>query len=108
MAHELTPIDVSLLPELAHLADEVQRTRTIHVLRRDNQDLAIVMPAVAPTQTSISQTVRPLSEAERVQMRASLTHLQAHRQALIAERGDLPLTESWPLIREERDRRSQD
>lgn len=100
MAHELTPIDVSTLPELARLADEVQRTRTPRVLRRDDQDLAIVMPARAPAQTDIGPTVRPMSEAERAQMRAVLARTKAGRPTTAAE--------SWPLINEERDRRSQD
>ena len=47
------PIDVSIIPELARLADEVQRTRTPRLLRRNGRDIAVLMPvprhAPAPT-----------------------------------------------------------
>ena len=45
MASELTPIDITTMPELAQLADEVQQTRQPRRLRRDNEDVAILMPA---------------------------------------------------------------
>ena len=45
MAAELTPVDISSIPELAHLADEVQRTRQPRRLRRGDKDVAVLMPA---------------------------------------------------------------
>jgi hypothetical protein len=58
MALSQTAIDVGALPELAQLAEEVRRTRRPRVLRRDGQDIAMIVPA-AP---SASRSVRkPLS-----------------------------------------------
>ena len=45
MASELTPIDLSTMPDLARLADEVRSTRKARVLRRDNEDVALLVPA---------------------------------------------------------------
>ena len=45
MARELRPIDVSDQPELRRVAEEVYATREPRVLRRDNEDLAILRPA---------------------------------------------------------------
>jgi hypothetical protein len=45
MASELQPIDISRMPELAQLAEEVHATRTPRVLRRGDQDLALLVPA---------------------------------------------------------------
>ena len=44
MAPERSPIDVSVIPELAHLADEVRRTRRPRVIRRADEDLAVLAP----------------------------------------------------------------
>jgi hypothetical protein len=40
----LPAIDVSDVPELRRLAEEVQRTGQARVLRRDGEDLAIIRP----------------------------------------------------------------
>ena len=45
MASESQPIDISTIPELARLVDEVQRTNRPRRLRRDNTDVAILSPA---------------------------------------------------------------
>src|SRR5215211_1643212 len=45
MASELAPIDIRHVPELAHLVDEVQTTRKPRRITRDNEDVAILMPA---------------------------------------------------------------
>jgi len=45
MTSELSPIDISTIPELARLVDEVQRTNQPRRLRRDNTDVAILAPA---------------------------------------------------------------
>lgn len=44
MANESSPIDVSSLPELAHLVDEVRRGHRPRVLRRADEDVAILTP----------------------------------------------------------------
>ena len=45
MARELQPIDISGMPEVARLADEVERTKRPRVLRRGDKDIAVLMPA---------------------------------------------------------------
>ncbi len=40
-------IDITNVPELAQLADEVRRTQEPRMLRRGSQDLALVLPVAA-------------------------------------------------------------
>jgi hypothetical protein len=44
MAHEVVRIDVPPTPTLAQLAEEVARTRQPRVLRRGEEDLAVLSP----------------------------------------------------------------
>ncbi len=44
MERKLKRIDVSGVPELLSIAEEVRKTREPRLLRRDSEDLAIVMP----------------------------------------------------------------
>ena len=44
MAKELKRIDISSIPELLSLAEEVRRTNEPRVLRRDSEDVAILIP----------------------------------------------------------------
>ncbi len=48
MATELTPIDVRHLPELAHLVEEVRATRKPRRIVRDDEEVAVLMPAPKP------------------------------------------------------------
>ncbi len=48
MAAEPQPIDITHLPELAHLVDEVRRTHRPRLLRRANVDLAVLSPLPEP------------------------------------------------------------
>jgi hypothetical protein len=48
MAKEPKRIDISSIPELLHIAHEVQRTNEPRLLRQDNEDVAILMPIKAP------------------------------------------------------------
>jgi hypothetical protein len=52
MAEELVRIDVDDVPELRHLAEEVRETGEPRVLRRDGEDLAVLMPVKLPRRTS--------------------------------------------------------
>jgi hypothetical protein len=45
MAHEIEPMDVSALPELLRIAEEVGRSGEARMLRRNGEDLAVVIPA---------------------------------------------------------------
>jgi ABC-type metal ion transport system substrate-binding protein len=40
-----TPIDISANPELLRIAEEVAATKTPRELKRDNQTVAVIMPA---------------------------------------------------------------
>jgi hypothetical protein len=46
MTKELTPIDVTRVPDLLRIAEEVRATGEPRVLRRDSEDLAVVSPIV--------------------------------------------------------------
>lgn len=46
MTSELKPLDISAIPELARLVEEVRATNTPRVLRRDSEDVAILAPIV--------------------------------------------------------------
>ncbi|MDQ3808820.1 MAG: hypothetical protein M3336_00850 [Chloroflexota bacterium] len=49
MAAELTPIDIRHAPPLAELVEEVRATRKPRRLVRDDEDVAVLMPAPPPT-----------------------------------------------------------
>ncbi len=44
MACELKPIDISNIPELVRLAEEVRQSDQARLLRRDQEDIAVLMP----------------------------------------------------------------
>jgi hypothetical protein len=48
MGEDIRPLDITDTPELLQLAEEVRRTKEPRLLRRDGEDLAIVVP-LAPT-----------------------------------------------------------
>ena len=48
MAKELRPIDISNVPELLRLVEEVRKGEEPRVLRRDSEDLAILTPVKPP------------------------------------------------------------
>lgn len=48
MAEHMKSIDVSEAPELLRLAEEVNRTHEARVLRREGEDLAVVVPLPKP------------------------------------------------------------
>lgn len=45
MSHETASIDLSTMPDLERLADEVRNTGRPRVLRRDNEAVALLVPA---------------------------------------------------------------
>lgn len=45
MARDLRSIDISEFPELLQLVEEMQADQTPRVLRRDNEEVAILTPA---------------------------------------------------------------
>ncbi len=62
MASELAPIDISSMPDLARLADEVRSTKKSRVLRRNNEDVALLVPAT-PAKRRRAKAVSPADDA---------------------------------------------
>ncbi len=48
-ARALKPINISHIPDLLRIAEEVRKTNEPRLLRRDDEDLAIVVPAARYT-----------------------------------------------------------
>jgi hypothetical protein len=66
MAKEMTPIDITHTPELLRLAEEVATTKVFRVLRRDGEDLAVVVPVSrAPERRPIRDRGRSGAGARR-------------------------------------------
>ena len=53
MAKELRAIDITQLPDVLRIAEEVRSTQQPRVLRRNSEDLAVVMP-IAPFKSTRS------------------------------------------------------
>jgi hypothetical protein len=56
MAKELTPVDITNTPDLLRLAEEVRRSGKPRLLRRDDEDLAVLSPAPAKRRTQKPRT----------------------------------------------------
>ena len=56
MAKELITVDVSKVPELLRLAEEVRGTKTARILRRDEEDIALVVPIAPRRRVKASRT----------------------------------------------------
>jgi hypothetical protein len=63
MAREMIPVDVTHTPEVLRLAEEVARTGSPRVLRRDSEDLAVLSP-VAPTSKRRKRRVKTKADYE--------------------------------------------
>ena len=48
MAKDINYIDISGVPDLLRIAEEVRTTRKPHILRRDSEDMAVLMPVNSP------------------------------------------------------------
>ena len=49
MSSHLTPIDISTMPELARIVEEVAATKKPRELKRDKQTVAVLMPVIPAT-----------------------------------------------------------
>ena len=58
MVREATPIDITSMPDLARLADEVARTQTPRILQRGGREVAVLMP---PRPGRRRRTKKPVS-----------------------------------------------
>ena len=65
MAKELAPIDISKLPELLRLAEEVRAANTPRVLRCNDEDVAILMP-LASEEPQPARRVRPRADRDAI------------------------------------------
>ncbi len=63
MTLEATRLDISAMPEVERLADEVARTRRPHVLFRGDEELAVIVPATKRNRTRRKGTA--LTAAQR-------------------------------------------
>lgn len=61
MATEYTPLDISNAAELLKLAEEVQRTKQPRVLRRADEDLAVITPV---TKKAIRSPIKQKSQED--------------------------------------------
>lgn len=62
MARERRWIDIGHVPELLRIVEDVRRSRRPRVLRKDKEDLAVVIPAEP---TSLVRTKRRKTAADR-------------------------------------------
>ncbi len=62
MARELEPIDVTDAPDLLRLAEEVRRSGQPRRLRREDEDLAVLVPVAPPAKR---RSRRAKTEADR-------------------------------------------
>jgi hypothetical protein len=62
MATEYPPLDISNTAELLTLAEEVQRTQRPRVLRRADEDIAVIAPITQPAPKKRRQSVPPPGE----------------------------------------------
>jgi hypothetical protein len=53
MANEPKRIDISRIPELLHLAQEVQSTNESRILQQDSEDLAMLTPITPVSKRSV-------------------------------------------------------
>ena len=61
MAHEMVPIDIASSPDLRRLAEEVAASRIPRVLRREDEDMAVVVPVARKRS---ARHGRPTSQAD--------------------------------------------
>jgi hypothetical protein len=59
MTRELAPIDIRQIPELARLVDEVRTARKPRRIVRDDEDVALLVPAPAASSPEKPRAARP-------------------------------------------------
>jgi len=57
MAAHPTPIDISTMPDLVQIVEEVAATKTPRELKRDNQIVAVLVPSDTKRKTSIQEAL---------------------------------------------------
>jgi hypothetical protein len=70
---ELRSIDISNVPDLVRIAEEVRRTGEPRLLRRDSEDVALLMPVAArPVRARSAVARRPPSPEEVARSRTGI------------------------------------
>jgi hypothetical protein len=64
MARELKSIDITAIPELVQLADEVRKTKKPRLLRRGDEDVAMLVPAEPKESRRRVRAGRPLRKGD--------------------------------------------
>ena len=86
MASELAPVDISAMPDLARLAEEVQRTQRPLRLRHGGRDVALLMPLTSALDAGY-QSIPALSPSRSWD---EVTEIAAEEHARHAAREGLP------------------
>lgn len=86
MVRELEPLDVSAMPELAQLADEVERTGRPRRLRRDGRDIAVLIP----TPTALDEGYQSIPALSPPRSWKVVTRAAAEEHAEHAAREGMP------------------
>jgi hypothetical protein len=79
MAREAATIDITGMPDLIRLAEEVARTRTPRVLRRGDEDVAVLSPAPPKRRPKGKQLTPARREAVLATAGAWKGHIDAER-----------------------------
>ncbi|MGH2586214.1 MAG: hypothetical protein ACRDJE_14975 [Dehalococcoidia bacterium] len=90
MVREAIPVDISTMPDLVRLVDEVARTRTPRVLERNGEAVAVLSPAPVKRRRK-GKTVTPEDiEAARATFGSWKGHIDAgqFRRDIKAARSD--------------------
>ena len=92
----LTPIDISNLPDLLRIAEEVQTTKTPRILKRDREPVAMLMPVgtaiklekkPAPTKADYEASLAAIGSWSDLDTNAVIAHVYRAR-----EEGSRPAT----------------
>jgi len=86
MPEEPTPIDISNMPELLCIVDDVRASKQPRMLRRDSEDVALVVP-VAPKRRRAKAPAHYEAALETAGSWKDLADGKALKEQLDAERG---------------------
>ncbi len=90
MSRTLTPIDISHLPDLLRLAEEVQNTKTPRILKRDSETVAMLMPVgttikpekkPSPTKADYEASLAAIGSWHDLDADALIAHVYRAREA---------------------------
>jgi hypothetical protein len=76
MASEMISVDVTGEPEVLRLAEEVRRSRTPRVLRRDGEAIVVMMPLTPASRRGGAQTRENTAEARRATLESTAGSLE--------------------------------